>query len=104
MYLLLAFDTMPVGASIIKKEAWFRCRMCGIALNLHDAASKLSCISQKESRYTKQIDVDTLIESFPGIYVRRLDWSTLVFLIIDTTKVDNMHEIPFEIFEMRVGL
>jgi len=104
MYLLLAFDTKPVGASIITKEAWFRCRMCGTALNLHDVATKLSCIANKESRYTKQIDVDTLVESFPGIYLRRLDWSTLVFLVIDTTKVDNMYEIPFEIFEMTVKL
>lgn len=104
MYLVLVFDTMSVGASIITKEAWFRCRMCGTALNLHDAASVLSSIAQNESSYTKQIDVDTLVESFPGIYVRRLDWSTLIFLIIDTTKVDNIHEIPFEIFEMRVKL
>lgn len=104
MYLLLAFDTKAVGESIITKEAWFRCRMCGIVSNLHDAASKLSCIAQNESMYTKQIDVDTLVESFPGIYIRRLDWCTLVFLVIDTTKVDNRYEIPFEIFEMTVKL
>ena len=104
MYVILAFNSIPSGTPIIKKEANFRCRMCGTELTLHDVAIRLSRIAQEESMYTKIIQEDSFIESFPGIYVRHLDWNSLIFLVIDVGRVSIRDVDPFEIFSMTVEL